>query len=97
MKATMTVSLLLLFLCSGVSYASGECRCASRGDPVTKTVGTVTDTAQSAAGGTACIAQTSVANTAETPKVAIQSVKDTANTALNSADKAIKAFTGECD
>lgn len=86
-------------ICAGDAYAA--CRCSSsaqqQGDLGTKTVDAFTGTAQSAASGTATVAETSVKNTAAAPLTAVQAVKDTANTAFSKTDAAIKAFTGEED
>jgi hypothetical protein len=74
-----------------------ECRCpkCAKPDFVSKTAEVFTGTTQSAVGGTACITQTAVTDTAGVPATAIQATKDTANPAFNTADAAIKAFTGD--
>jgi hypothetical protein len=95
MKRIVAVVAVILFGYAGIVCAADDKTNASEPNIGEKTVAAVTDTAKSAVSGTANIAQTSVADTAASPTTAIQAVKDTANTALDRTDAAIKTFTGE--
>ena len=97
MKRRMAVVILALCICAGIVYAADDSAKTPSEDRNVgrETVNTITDTTQSVVKGTADVAKTSVRDTVAVPKTAIQAVKDTANTALNGADAAIKAITGE--
>ena len=97
MKMMITAVTMAICLCSGIALASNRCCGDRQGGAGEKTAAVVADTTQSAASGTAQVVQSSVRDTVETPKIAVQAVKDTAGTALHRADAAIRAFTGDED
>lgn len=80
---------------TGIGYAEQKSPASTPDEFGDKTVNTVTGTAKSAVSETGNIAETSVKDPIAVPKTAIQAVKNTANTALTGADKAMKALTGE--
>lgn len=88
-------AILALFLSSAVAHAEVRDTREWQSDVSKKTAIAVTDTAKSAVDNTVNIAETSVKDTAYAPKTAIDAVKDTANTALNTTDRALKTLTGE--
>lgn len=91
-KMMVVVAALLMFV--GVAHA-GCCSKHVKTNLGKEVASTITDTGKIAADGTAKVVQTSVGNTVEAPKTAIQATKDTAGTALERADAAIKTFTGQ--
>ena len=91
-KLTVVILAVLMFV--GIAYAETQDTKDWQSDVSKKTAGAVTDTAESAVDNTANIAQTSVTDTGSTPATAIDAVKDTGDTALKGADKALKTLTG---
>lgn len=79
---------------AGVAVADQTCR-RGDGDLGKKTATVFTGSAQAAAQGTANVVQTSVCNTPAAPMTAVAAVRDTADTAFDKADAAIKTFTGQ--
>ncbi len=92
---TIIALIAVLFLSSGLASAANEYKGSAQSDFGRKTVNTVTDTTKSAVTGTESIVKTSASDTIAAPGAAIQSVKDTANTALKGTDAALKVLTGE--
>lgn len=91
----LIVAVAVMFIFSGAAYAGCSCGQRSGANLGKNVASTVTDTGKAAAEGTAKVAQTSVGNTVEAPKAALEATRDTAGTALERADEALKTLTGE--
>jgi len=86
---------IVLTMLAGVAYAGCNCGQRSGSNLGSNVTSTVTDTGKTAVQSTAKVVETTATNTTEAPKTAIQATKDTAGTALERADAAIKSFTGQ--
>lgn len=91
----IVIAVVVLAMCTGSAYAGCKCGKANKSELGKEVVSTVTDTGKSAAEGTAKTVKDSVTKTPEAPMTAIQATKNTASTALNRADAAIKTLTGD--
>jgi hypothetical protein len=92
---TILIAVAAVLILPSMAYAGCNCpKCAKPGFGV-KATDAIAAPAQSAVNSTACIAQATVTDTASAPMTAIQATKDTANTAFNKADAAIRSFTGD--
>lgn len=94
-KMIVVIAAMLMF--AGVAHAGCGCGQRSGANLGKEVASTVTDTGKSAAEGTAKVVEDTATNTVQAPTTAIQATKDTAATALERADKAIKTFTGQED
>lgn len=96
MKREIVIAIIVVLTIGSTGIAKAQCQCSKcKRTTGEKTAEVVTGTAQQVSCATAQVMQTSVCNPPAVPMTAIQATKDTAGTALDRADAAIKSLTGQ--